>query len=40
MTVESQDKEHILIEVEPTDKMGKYVTWKKDNAMVKKWLMN
>ena len=40
MSVSGHRRKHILLETEPNDKVGKYVTWDEDNDIVMSWIMN
>ena len=40
MSVSGHRRKHILLEDEPTKKVGKYVTWDEDNDIVMSWIMN
>ncbi|KAF3774332.1 hypothetical protein EJ110_NYTH51987 [Nymphaea thermarum] len=38
-TLIAHDKEHLILEPEPVQKVGKYVTWFKDNSLVMVWIV-
>ncbi|KAF3775667.1 hypothetical protein EJ110_NYTH49929 [Nymphaea thermarum] len=38
-TLIAHDKEHLILEPEPVQKVGKYVTWFKDNFLVMVWIV-
>ncbi|KAF3791320.1 hypothetical protein EJ110_NYTH14608, partial [Nymphaea thermarum] len=38
-TVIAHDKEHLILEPEPVQKIGKYTTWFKDNSLVMVWIV-
>ena len=40
MSVSGHRRKHILLEDEPSEKLGKYVTWDEDNDIVMSWIMN
>ncbi|KAF3772016.1 hypothetical protein EJ110_NYTH58974 [Nymphaea thermarum] len=37
-TLIAHDKEHLILEPEPVQKVGKYTTWFKDNSLVMVWI--
>ncbi|KAF3782568.1 hypothetical protein EJ110_NYTH33870 [Nymphaea thermarum] len=39
-TLIAHDKEHLILEPEPVQKVGKYVTWFKDNSLVMVWIVD
>ncbi|KAF3792580.1 hypothetical protein EJ110_NYTH11074 [Nymphaea thermarum] len=38
-TLIAHDKEHLILEPEPVQKVGKYTTWFKDNSLVMVWIV-
>ncbi|KAF3788456.1 hypothetical protein EJ110_NYTH08704 [Nymphaea thermarum] len=38
-TLIAHDKEHLILESEPVQKVGKYTTWFKDNSLVMVWIV-
>ncbi|KAF3772443.1 hypothetical protein EJ110_NYTH57915 [Nymphaea thermarum] len=38
-TLIAHDKEHLILEPEPVQKVGKYVNWFKDNSLVMVWIV-
>ncbi|KAF3772493.1 hypothetical protein EJ110_NYTH57773 [Nymphaea thermarum] len=38
-TLIAHDKEHLILELEPVQKVGKYTTWFKDNSLVMVWIV-
>ncbi|KAF3776309.1 hypothetical protein EJ110_NYTH48059 [Nymphaea thermarum] len=38
-TLIAHDKEHLILEPEPVQKVGKYITWFKDNSLVMVWIV-
>ncbi|KAF3772109.1 hypothetical protein EJ110_NYTH58748 [Nymphaea thermarum] len=39
LTLIAHDKEHLILEPEPVQKVGKYTTWFKDNSLVMVWFV-
>ncbi|KAF3772179.1 hypothetical protein EJ110_NYTH58530 [Nymphaea thermarum] len=38
-TLIAHDKEHLILEPEPVQKVGKYTTWFKDNSLIMVWIV-